>query len=166
MNMALTLYAIGDSIEGVLRRAEDNGGEFSDEDVIILDSLAMAESEKLGRCGYAVLNIQAEVEAFDEEVKRLTARRNTLRRKAAGLKDYVFGYMQRNEMDCVEEGTVRLKICKSAGAVKVMDEGMIPDKFYEPQPPKLLKSEMQRAIKEGAEIPGVVIQQGTYLKIS
>lgn len=164
--MALTLYEIGNELEAVLARADENGGELSTEDKAILDALEMEEGEKLERCGHAYLNLVAEAKSFKEEAARLAERKAVLENKAESLKQYVFGYLKHNKMDGMEHGTIRLKLCKTPPSVAVLDDKLIPKKYFEPQPDKLMKSLIQQDIKAGKKVPGAVMQQGTYLKIS
>lgn len=128
-----------------------------------LESLEIGQDQKLVACCSYLKNLEAECEIFQLEAKRLKAEAEARERKAENFKKYLehcIGHS--NEWS---NGVHAVKWRKSS-AVKVLDEQAIPAVYmrenysYEPD-----KAEITKALKSGATIPGVILEEKENISI-
>jgi hypothetical protein len=109
--------------------------------------------------------------AIDAEIARLQALKARRQKIAQGLRDYLKWNMENAGVERVECPLFTLTLKKNPPAVEVLDEDMIPSGFWvtpEPKPPvaRIDKVALAKALKAGAELPGVRLVQHTRLEIA
>lgn len=104
---------------------------------------------------------KAEAEAIKAEEKALAQRRKVRENKANGLTKYLSDYLAGRKFSTPK---VAISYRKSE-VVEIADLNAVPDEFLAPQPPKVDKVGLKKAIKGGAVIDGVTIAEKQNIQI-
>lgn len=161
----LKLYEIRAEYDSLISEAEavaaENDGVIPDWLADRIDELGESLEAKAANCGHVYKNATSEAEAIALEIKRLTARK----RSCEALADSMKLYLSR----CVLPG-MRIDLPSVAISWRSSEETVIDDMAALPQEyckveftPR--KTEIKKAIKGGAEIPGCHIEQKSNIQI-
>lgn len=153
MKDELTLYEIQREMYALI---DTETGELLDYDA--WQNLAVARDEKVEQTGLWIKNIVASANAIDNEIKALVERRDVLRRRADGLKEYLLAFLDGKKF---ETPKIRISARRST-AVEITDEdraiAWLMDNAEDAityQMPKISKTAVKELKKNGADIPGV-----------
>ncbi len=80
-----------------------------------------------------------------------------LRDRAAKKRDLVLHVMERGGIKKLTEPDMTVSLRASPPHVTITDETIIPEIYWLPQAPKLDKAALKNAIKDGENIPGVLL---------
>ena len=114
-------------------------------------------------CG-VLRNSEAEAEAFKAEKERLAAREKTAKNAVERLKTYLVENLKQLNAKTLKVGTFSLGLSKSK-SVSIIDPKLIPDQFLVKQEPKIDKMAIGRDLKNGAMVPGAILEENTYLRM-
>lgn len=110
----------------------------------------------------------ADIEAIDAEIKRLSARKQALKNRGQSLRDYLRYNMQKSGINKIECPLFTISLRKSRDVVQVNDENLIPDEYVKVKTTVSPdKTAILKALKEGVAIPGAEIaesQQSLVIK--
>ena len=156
----MNLYELSDSYQQIQAMIED--GEEGLEDT--LESLEDAIEDKA--IGYAKVmrNLEGQANAIKEEEKRLSERRKALENNVKRMKESLQDAMLLNGKRKIKTDLFSFNIQNNPPGVRIVNEELIPKRFYVEQEPKLDKKSLLKEMKE-SEIPGVEINQGESLRI-
>ncbi len=148
----MNLYEIKSDMYALI---DPETGEMRDFDA--WEELSVARDEKVEQTGLWIKNILATASAIDAEIKALTERRDTLRRRAEGLKEYLLVGLEGAKFE-----TPKIRISgRRTTAVEITDEARCVawliengDDALTYQTPKISKTAVKDKIKNGATIPG------------
>lgn len=104
---------------------------------------------------------EADAKSIKDEIAKLQARAKVHTNKANGLKSYLGDYLNGRKF---ETAKVAISYRKSE-SVEVLEGASVPDEFLVPQPPKVDKVGLKKAIKGGAVIDGVTIIEKKNIQI-
>lgn len=141
----MNLYDIDLQLAELLMRQAE-GEDITQE----LDALKLAKNEKLTACWYALRNLEAETTAYEREMERLKAKRDSLRASYEWLKSWVANSL--GDGNKFENGVAKFGWRKSE-AVETDNLEATVDAYrrYKWEPAKdLIKADL----KQGASIPG------------
>lgn len=102
--------------------------------------------------------------SLDEEIERLRGRKKARENMAARLKAGLLQFLEVSGRESVQGAFMKASL-STTKATHIADEAMIPPQYWEPQPPKLLKSEILRDLKQGKEVPGAAIELRKWLRM-
>ena len=127
-----------------------------DEDGNVIDAELKAyleeyRDEAIEGIAMGIKEAKAEAEAIKAEEKALAQRRKVRENKASGLTKYLSDYLAGRKFSTPK---VAISYRKSE-AVEVAEGASVPDEFLVPQPPKVDKVGLKKAVKGGAVIEGV-----------
>lgn len=145
-----------------------NNAETDEEIVAIKDVLVNYEcqfEEKVENIVYLIKNAQSDVEALKKEELRLAEKRKSTERKIESLKDYLFGAFMQTGTERIKYPQFTVSIRNNAESVNVKDITKIPQDYFVPQPPKLNKDGVKKAIQDGEEIEGAELVRNKSLQI-
>lgn len=108
---------------------------------------------------------ESDIKAFKEEENRISDKRKSLENRVKALKEYLDGAMKATGKTKFKHGTFSFNIQKNAPNVDILDEKLIPRKFYVDQAPVLDKKTLLAALKDGEEITGAKLKQTESLRI-
>ena len=137
-----------------------------DEDGNVIDAELKAyleeyRDEAIEGIAMGIKEAKAEAEAIKAEEKALAQRRKVRENKASGLTKYLSDYLAGRKFSTPK---VAISYRKSE-AVEIADLNAVPDEFLAPQPPKVDKVGLKKAIKGGAAIEGVQIVEKSNIQI-
>lgn len=108
--------------------------------------------------------LEADQKDFKAEADFFTAKAKRAENGIKRLKSGILNYMQRTNKSKAEAGLFKISTRESK-AVNIYDEAQIPAQFLIPQPPKIDKTAIKKAINGGEEVTGATIQTNTNLQI-
>lgn len=137
-----------------------------DEDGNVIDAELKAyleeyRDEAIEGIAMGIKEAKAEAEAIKAEEKALAQRRKVRENKASGLTKYLSDYLAGRKFSTPK---VAISYRKSE-AVEIADLNAVPDEFLAPQPPKVDKVGLKKAVKGGAVIDGVTIVEKQNIQI-
>lgn len=159
----MTLYEIRSEMYSLI---DPETGEIRDFDA--WEELALSREEKRDSTASWIKSLDAEANAVDEEARRLTERRNSLRRKAERLREYLAA-----DLDGTAWKNARHDIrFRKSTAVEITDETRCIAylmKFHDDAltyaTPKVSKTACKEIINNGEEIPGAELVERHSIQI-
>ena len=148
-----TLYEINQDLLNCI--TVDDGTTINTEtgeviDLEALEQLELERSEKIRNIALWIKNLKSDVTALDAEEKAFKARKDAAKRKAEQLSGYLASVLNGEKVT----GTDFAITWRKSSAVNVLDEKAIPPTFLVPQPPKVDKTGISKALKNGKTVSG------------
>lgn len=112
-----------------------------------------------------IKTLEVDITGFKEEEKRLSNRRKSLENRVKNLKEYLDGAMKATGKTKFKGKLFSFNIQPNLPGVEVLDEKLIPKKYFVNQAPVLDKKTILKDSKNGEDIPGVKIIQTESLRI-
>ena len=162
----MKLYEINAELENLLEQVDPETGELTC-DMDALSALIIAREEKLEGLALYTKNLAAEATAIREEEKRLAERRRVLENKAERTK----GWLQESlagETIKTARVTVSYRSSKAVELDGTFYAWMISpeaDPFVRRKDPEPDKTEISKALKAGAVIPGASLVEHVNMVI-
>lgn len=159
----MTLYEITGQFMELLEMAQEG---VLDRETIedTLEGVEFEFEEKADAYAKVVNSLNADVNAIDKEIKRLTERKDMISNNAKRIKESL-------ERAMIETGKTRFKtalfgfgIQKNPPSVVIDDETAVPDAYYIPQEPKFDKAAIKKFLKEN-KVPWAHLQWTESLRI-
>ena len=118
-----------------------------------MDEIGASIAEKADNYARFLRNKQAEADCLDKEIARLQKRKRSAENQIEQLREHM-----KFAMGVAGATEIRTTLGKwsmriNPPRVEVIDESEIAPEFFEPQPPKLMKSRLQQHWKDTGEIP-------------
>ena len=126
-----------------------------------LKQLQIDRHENLRNIGFVYLNAMADAKAYEEQEKKFTARKKAAKATADWAKATLARELNGEKM---KEAEFTVSYRKSE-VVEIADLNAVPDEFLVPQPPKVDKVGLKKAVKGGAVIDGVTIAEKKNIQI-
>lgn len=148
-----TLYEINQNILNCITTEEGMTVNTETGEVIDLEALEQLElerSEKIRNIALWIKNLKSDVTALDAEEKAFKARKDAAKRKAEQLSKYLADVLNGEKVT----GTDFAISWRKSTAVNVTDEKSLPPTFLIPQPPKVDKTGISKALKNGETVTG------------
>ena len=152
----MNLYDIDNAI---LSCVDMETGEIIDAEK--LDELKMEKERKIRNIACWVKELNAEAEALKKQKDAFAAREKAAKNKAEGLKAYLSAYLGGKEA----KGTEYQISFHASQATEITDEEVIPPAYRIPQPDKIDKDGLLKALKGGAVIPGAQLIERKNIQI-
>ena len=112
-----------------------------------------------------VRNQELTIEALDNEIKRLQAMKDSIKKKLDKFKTYIKSSMIVNNIEKIETPLGTIKFTKST-TTEIYDESLIDKKFIEVvTTEKISKEKIKAALKAGEEVQGAKLVENKNLKI-
>ena len=123
-----------------------------------------AEEKVEGYC-QVLKELQADFDKFKAESDRLAARMKTAKNGIDRMKDSLLSFLKASGQSKVKAGTFTVSIGTSK-ATNILDENLIPVEFKIPQPDKVDKTAIKKAIESGTNVLGaeVVINESVRIR--
>ncbi len=180
--MTLHLYELSPAIKQLLDLMEEEGKGGTDW-TASLDELEGLFTDKAVGLAKLVNTWEAEVTAYENEMKRLGAHRTAAQNKIAWAKQYLKGNMQDAGIDHVKGDVVDIKLQNTAPGVIVEDESLVP-MAYKSGTVSLPWSEIEKKeladvaemsiskkgilddfAESGIAVPGARVEKSQYVRI-
>lgn len=155
----MKLYEMAEAYQSLLEAIEE-GQDFS----VALEQLEDKIDTKVENIAKVIKTTDAQVKAIKDEEKRLAERRKALEANIERLKTYTSTTLQNAGLTKVKGSLLTVSLQNNKPSV-VVDETEIADEWLIPQPPKVDKTRLYEALKEGQVIPGATLQSTQSLRI-
>ena len=160
-----TLYEIQGDYLALLEFADATD---PDDQQTFLDTLESIQGEleiKADNYAAVITEINANIDKFDAEIKRLTAKKNAMKNSVQRMKDRLLEAMQLMDVKEIAGEHFKLKIQNNGGAQPVEITGDVPDNYqriiYEPDTEKIRKALESGETLDFAELK----ERGQHLRI-
>lgn len=149
--MAITLY-------------EMLQAEVIDEQVVKDTIEGMGADEKVENYCKIIRQFEADAEAYKLEKTRFADKQSQAEKNIKRLKDNLLMFLTATQQEKIKSGVFTVAKSKSK-AVNIIDETLIPIAFLKPQPPKVDKTAIKKAISDGIEVSGAEIITNESVRI-
>ena len=151
----MNLYEINTEI---MKCIDEETGEILDE--AYLNSLQIAEEEKIENIALWIKNLKAEAEALKKEKQSFDDRKKKAENKAESLQKYLSNYLSGKKFN-----TPKVAISwRKSDQIIIDDSADIPKEFIDYEP-KIKKLDLKDAIKGGLKVDGVHIEEKNNIQI-
>lgn len=122
-------------------------------------------SDKAENIAKIIKSLDADIETIKAEEKRLQDKRKSLENKKESLKQYLEMQFKEAGIDKVKTPIFTIAIQNNPPSVNVIDESLIPEKYFIQQAPVLDKKLLLSELKNGVIINGAEIKQTKSIRI-
>lgn len=112
-----------------------------------------------------IKSLEVDIAGFKVEEKRLSTQRKALENRVKNLKEYLDGAMKLTGKRKFKGELFSFNIQPNTPSVEVLEEKLIPEKYFIKQDPVLDRKAVLSDFKNGEDIPGVEIKQTESLRI-
>ena len=151
-----TLYDIN---QGIMDCIDMETGEIVDLDR--LHDLQMERGDKIRNIACYIKNLRSDAAAYDEEAKTFAARKKAAQGKADSLTAYLSSMLNGEK---VKDKEYAISWRKSE-SVSIAEDAFIPIEFTIPVEPRIDKTSIKKALKDGKIIPGVELVTKNNIQI-
>ena len=133
---------------------------------VFLDTLeAIGTEEKIEGYCQVIKELQADFDKYKAETDRLTARMKTAKNGIDRLKNSLLTFLKVSGQSKVKVGTFAVSIGTSK-QINILDEALIPTEYKTPQPDKIDKTAIKKAIESGLDVAGaeIIINEGVRIR--
>ena len=122
------------------------------------------EDKIVGYC-QVIKELQGDLDKFKAESDRLSARMKTVKNGIDRMKDSLLAFLRASGQDKVKAGTFTVSIGTSK-QTSILDEALIPTEYKTPQPDKIDKTAIKKAIESGIAVAGaeIIINEGVRIR--
>lgn len=146
--------------------------EASDLDPQTIADTLEAESfdfeKKCRAVGYVVKEFESKIMSLEDAYDEMWQRKVRFENKRKSLLEYLQACMTIAGVKKVEGVEFDIAIRKNPHAVKIIDEGLVPETYWkipEPAPAKLDKKSILKDLKDGKSVPGCQLEQTERVEI-
>ena len=149
------LYKIADKYRSLLEDDDISAEDFS----LQMDAIEDAFEHKIESCVLYELDLKAQEDMLEAEIKRLKERKDALYFKAQRMRRYIQFNMTRVNKLKLKTALVTVSVVQGRERLMVDDVTKVPDEFVviERHP---LKAEIKKFLEHGNALPGCHIERG------
>ena len=152
----MKLYEITENLKGLEKLADEG----MDKDTIA-DTFEAVEGEfndKAVAVIHVTKNIDSDIEAVDAEIKRLQARKSSMKSRKESVVEYLRYNMEETGITKIECPLFSITLAKGRDVVSIDDDNLIPTDYLDIKTTMTpMKREILASLKKGEEIPGASI---------
>ena len=157
----MNLYELTQNVQYLQNLFED--GEIDEQ--TLNDTLeGMGVEEKVENICKVIRNLDAKASALKAEKDRLAKKQSVCEHGVKRLKESLLNHLNSLDKKKVDAGVFTVSK-SSTKSVKITDESAIDEFFLEPQPPKINKAEIGKALKNGIKVRGAELVDSEYVRI-
>lgn len=126
---------------------------------------AIGTEEKVEGYCHVIKELQSDFEKYKVEADRLSARMKTAKNGIDRMKESLLTFLNASGQDKVKAGTFTVSIGTSK-QTNILDATLIPTEYKTPQPDKIDKTAIKKAIESGVEVAGaeIIINEGVRIR--
>ena len=125
---------------------------------------AMGTEEKLESYCKVIRQLEADAEMLKAEKERIENKKKTVDNSIGRMKKAVMEFMKASGCTKSTAGTFTVALSTSK-ATKIVDESLIPKKYFIKQEPKIDKKAILEMLKSGAKVKGCELQINEGVRI-
>ena len=154
-----TIYTLTGDLLAIQRMIEDGCDGLDD----TLESIELAVADKLEGYAMVIKNIQSDIDGLKAEEKRLSDRRKAMENNVERMKQAMRDALLTVEGNRLKTDKFTFSFRKST-SVQITDETLIPPQFIQTET-KVVKTDIAKMLKDGAQIPGASLVENQSLQI-
>ena len=132
---------------------------------VLADTLeSMGLNEKIENICKVIRNLDAKATAFKEEKARMAKRQSECENGVKRLKTSLLDCLNTINKAKIDAGLFTVTKSKST-SVKIVNDSEIEELYLEPQPPKINKTEIGKALKNGLTVKGAELVESEHIRI-
>ncbi|RUR38504.1 siphovirus Gp157 family protein [Vreelandella populi] len=157
-----SLYALTNEFQQLIEIDADNDADFAEALATTLDVNSSQIEDKIEATIIVARQLDAEVEAHDAEIKRLTARKKTLERNAQACRDRVLWAMENTGRDKIKRQLFTITRAKPRAVCSIEHPDRVPEQYTKliPASRQPVKAEILKALQAGENVPGCKLADG------
>ena len=126
---------------------------------------AIGTEEKIESYCHVIKELQSDFDKFKAEADRIAERMKPIKNNIDRMKESLLMFLKASGQSKVKAGTFTVNIGTSK-ATNILDESLIPTEFKIPQPDKVDKTAIKKAIENGATVLGaeIVINESVRIR--
>jgi hypothetical protein len=161
----MNIYQIQNEYQLIINEVINNEGEITPEQITALE-INKADLETKGiNYAYVIKQLDADCDAIDLEVKRLSALKKVRSNTSERLKNTISYAMQLFEVEEIKTPLIKLNF-RNSESVEITNEEVLADKFLVSKTTVIPdKKAIKDAIKNGEVVEGAVISYNKNLQI-
>jgi hypothetical protein len=166
------LYEIASELENLIENynsmeSVDQTPEQQTAIELSMTELSLAFNDKAVSVAKYILNEESDIEAIENEIKRLALLKDRKERKNGWLKTYLFSQMENLGLKDVKNEIVLIKIKNNPPSVVIEDESLIPDEYKRiiPERKEIDKVKIKESWKKGIGVIGTRVENKQSLSI-
>lgn len=145
-------------------------GQAPEEQLELIKSVIQEEvNNKSGNIIKLIKNIESDVKAIDEEIKRLNSIKKIKNNTINNIKEYTKQNLVNMDIKKIQTPFGNISIRNNPPSLNIPDETLVPDNFKEKVVEYVISSENKKAIKEilkeGNTVPGCELTYGKSIII-
>jgi hypothetical protein len=125
---------------------------------------AMGTEEKLESYCKVIRQLEADSEMLAYEKARIEKKKKTVDNAIARMKGAVIQFMKVQNADKASAGTFTVTLSTSKAA-NIIDESLVPKKFFVKQDPKIDKDAIRKLLMSGVKVKGCELQINEGVRI-
>lgn len=154
------LYEISEQFTELAKLADSDDENMKEAVATTLECIEGDFKDKAQALVTVVHNMDSDVDALDAEIKRLQARKKSIQNRQDSMREYLRDNMERTGIKKISCPLFTINCVAGREIAVINDESVIPDEYMavktEIRPDK---AEITKALKDGAEIPGVSLDR-------
>lgn len=119
---------------------------------------------KVENIGKYLRNIDIDAESLDQEIKRLSARKNSMINKKESIKKFLMEFMLMNGFTKIKTPLLSFTVSDCQPSVRIEDESVIPDE-YKVVSYTISKTKIKEALEKGGLVKGASLITNKSLRI-
>lgn len=157
-----SLYALTNEFQQLIDMDAENDADFAEALADTLDANSSQIEDKIEATIIVARQLDAEAEAIDNEIKRLSARKKSVERNAQACRDRVLWAMENTGRDKIKRQLFTITRAKPRDVCAIDNADMVPEQYTKliPASRQPIKADILKALKAGESVPGCKIEQG------
>lgn len=161
----MNLYELTGEYIALMRMLEDASADDESEIVAAIEAATGDIEDKADAYARIVKNLQGDIDALEQEEKRLKARRTVLENRVDRLKMAIQNTMELTGLRKLKTSIGSWSVQKNPPSATVIDLEKVPARFLIEQPPKVDRRAILEEFKQTGELfDGVTITQGESVR--
>lgn len=158
----VTLYELTDNYKKLIEMAEDDDSQAIKD---TLESVNEAIDDKAENTAKVIRELEGRRDAKKKEAQRLNQSATSLDKQITNLKNYLQDQLEITKRTKIQGNLFTVSVQNNPPSVHVENEKKVPLDYFVEQDPKLDKTLLKNALKNGNEIDGAELRQQRSLRI-
>lgn len=121
--------------------------------------------QKIESTAMVVKDLENEAKLIDEEIKRLKKMKKSRENRIEFLKQAMYDVMTIEKIDKVKTPLRTVWIQENNPSVKLDDQILIPDQYFDEKPPTISLQRILEDIKNGIDVPGAHLETSRSIRV-
>jgi len=167
-DVSLSLYDLSKDFSLMMDQLAESGGELTENQEEILKQIQTSLTTKTDNVVQWVHSQEDLIALADQRIKALQDFKKSINTKLSNFDGYVDACLKTLKQSKIDGQLYKISVRKPRKVVVIDDENKIPLEFIKtPEPVSSISlTDIQKALKEGQEVPGASLQDSKTISIS